>query len=65
MVAQTTTFKGHPILVLEDENNNRNRLQFGILKAELIAKHIKDIEKFIVEGKELEKMNKSWDDFKG
>ena len=64
MVAQTTTFKGHPILVLEGENE-RNRIQFGIVKAELIAKHFKDIEKFIVEGKQIQEMNKSWDDFKG
>ena len=65
MVFETDNYKGNPIICLRESEDDTRRFQFGIKKARLIVKHIKDIEKFITEGEEMLKMNKSWKDFKG
>lgn len=65
MVCETDTFKGNPILCLREFEDDTRRFQFGIKKAQLIVQHIDDIKKFIKEGEEMVKMNKSWKDFKG
>ena len=50
MVFETDNYQGNPIICLRESDSDTRRFQFGIKKAKLIVKHIKDIEKFIKEG---------------
>lgn len=49
MVAETTEFKGNPVISLKRDEEDKYGLTFGIKKAMLIIDHIEDIKNFVAE----------------
>jgi len=65
MVAEVVTFKGHKILALKWTEDEQKAFQFGVQKGQLILKELEAIKKFVKDSEEMEKMNKSWENFNG
>lgn len=49
--AKRSEYKGNPMIVLEQAENDRFPFQFGMKKAQLILEHIKDIKDFVEENR--------------
>lgn len=47
MPATESEFKGNPMIVLSQGEEDKFPFQFGLKKAKLIVEHIEDIKKFI------------------
>ena len=46
-IASEDEFKGNPMLVLKNTEEDRFPFRFGMKKAKLILEHIEDIKKFV------------------
>jgi hypothetical protein len=40
-------YKGHPTITLQDDENEKLKITFGIRKAKLILAHLSDIQRFV------------------
>ncbi len=46
-IVEESEYKGNPMLVLKNSEEDRYPFQFGLKKAKLVVEHIEDIKKFI------------------
>ena len=46
-IAEEGEYKGNPMLVLKNNEEDRWPFQFGLKKAKLVLEHIEDIKKFV------------------
>lgn len=46
-IAEESEFKGNPMLVLKNTEEDRYPFSFGLKKARLILEHIEDVKKFV------------------
>ena len=46
---EISEFKGHKVIVLKKDENDKYAFTFGIAKAKLILQHIEDIKNFVEE----------------
>lgn len=46
-IVEESEYKGNPVLVLKNTEEDRFPFTFGIKKAKLIVEHIEDIKKFV------------------
>ena len=49
MVAERSEFKGRPMLVLKNDDEDKYPFSFGLSKARKIVEHFEDIKKFVAE----------------
>lgn len=49
MVAEIGEFKGHPIIKLARDENDKYPFSFGLSKAKLVLEHFEDIKRFVTE----------------
>jgi hypothetical protein len=49
MTAERSEFKGRPMLVLKNDEEDKYPFSFGLSKARKIIEHIEDIKKFVEE----------------
>ncbi len=49
MTAERSEFKGRPMLVLKNDEEDKYPFSFGLSKARKIIDHIEDIKKFVEE----------------
>ena len=54
-MTERTEFKGRPILVLKNKEDDKFPFSFGMGKAKLILANIEDIKKFVTEQDETKK----------
>jgi len=52
---ENSEFRGHQILVLKRDAEDKYPFQFGLGKAKLILSHIEEIKKFVADNPEKEK----------
>ena len=46
-IAEESEYKGNPVLILKNNEDDRYPFTFGLKKAKLVVEHIKDVEKFV------------------
>ncbi len=46
-IVEESEYKGNPMLVLKNSEEDRYPFQFGLKKAKLVIEHIEDIKKFV------------------
>jgi len=46
-IAEESEYKGNPMLVLKNTEDDKFPFQFGLKKAKLVLEHIEDVKKFI------------------
>lgn len=46
-LASESEFKGNPMLVLKNAEDDKFPFQFGVKKAKLVLAHIEDVKKFV------------------
>lgn len=46
-IAEEAEYKGNPMLVLKNSEEDRYPFQFGLKKAKLVLEHIEDVKKFV------------------
>ncbi len=46
-IVEEAEFKGNPMIVLKNSEEDRYPFQFGLKKAKLVIEHIEDIKKFV------------------
>ncbi len=46
-IADESEYKGNPMIVLKNSEDDKFPFQFGIKKAKLVLEHIEDIKKFV------------------
>ncbi len=46
-IVEESEYKGNPMLVLKNNEEDRYPFQFGIKKAKLVLEHIEDVKKFV------------------
>lgn len=46
-VVEESEYKGNPMIVLKNTEDDKFPFQFGIKKAKLVLEHIEDIKKFV------------------
>jgi len=46
-IVSETEFKGHPMLVIKNADDDKFPFQFGLKKAKLILENIENIKKFV------------------
>ena len=49
MIAERSEFKGRPMLVLKNDEEDKYPFSFGLSKAKKIMDHLEDIKKFVAE----------------
>ncbi|MBU1026339.1 MAG: hypothetical protein KKA31_01250 [Candidatus Margulisbacteria bacterium] len=49
MIAERSEFKGRPMLVLKNDEEDKYPFSFGLSKAKKIMDHIEEIKKFVEE----------------
>lgn len=54
-IVEESEYKGNPLLVLKNNEEDRYPFSFGIKKAKLVIEHIEDIKKFIAKYDKQEK----------
>jgi hypothetical protein len=43
---EISEYKGHPTITLQDDENEKCKITFGVRKAKLILAHLADIQRF-------------------
>ncbi len=46
-IVEESEYKGNPMIVLKNSEDDKFPFQFGIEKAKLVLEHIEDIKKFV------------------
>ena len=46
-IAEESEYKGNPMIVLKNSEEDRFPFQFGVKKAKLVLEHVEDIKKFV------------------
>lgn len=46
-IVEESEYKGNPMMVLKNSEEDRYPFQFGLKKAKLVIEHIEDIKKFV------------------
>ena len=46
-IVEESEYKGNPMIVLKNGDDDRYPFQFGMKKAKLVIEHIEDIKKFV------------------
>ncbi len=46
-IVEEAEYKGNPMIVLKNTEEDRYPFQFGLKKAKLVLEHIEDIKKFV------------------
>lgn len=46
-IVEEAEYKGNPMIVLKNSEDDRYPFQFGLKKAKLVVEHLEDIKKFI------------------
>lgn len=46
-IVEESEYKGNPMMVLKNNEEDRYPFQFGLKKAKLVVEHIEDVKKFI------------------
>lgn len=46
-IASESEFKGNPMIVLKNDEEDKFPFQFGLKKAKLIVEHMEEIKKFV------------------
>lgn len=46
-IVEEAEFKGNPVLILKNNEDDRFPFTFGVKKAKLMLEHIEDIKKFV------------------
>lgn len=46
-IVEESEYKGNPMIVLKNSEDDRYPFQFGVKKAKLVLEHIEDIKKFV------------------
>ncbi|MBF0493448.1 MAG: hypothetical protein HQM15_11815 [Deltaproteobacteria bacterium] len=46
-IAEESEYKGNPMIVLKNSEEDKYPFQFGIKKAKLVLEHIEDVKKFV------------------
>lgn len=46
-IVEESEYKGNPMIVLKNSEEDKFPFQFGIKKAKLVLEHIEDIKKFV------------------
>lgn len=46
-IVEESEYKGNPMIVLKNTEDDKFPFQFGIKKAKLVLEHIEDIKKFV------------------
>lgn len=46
-IAEESEYKGNPLLVLKNTEEDRYPFSFGLKKAKLVIEHLEDVKKFI------------------
>ena len=46
-IVEESEYKGNPVLVLKNTEEDRFPFSFGLKKAKLIVEHIEDVKKFV------------------
>lgn len=54
-IVEESEYKGNPMLVLKNGEEDRYPFQFGLKKAKLVIEHIEDIKKFVAKNDKTEK----------
>ncbi|MBI2336582.1 MAG: hypothetical protein HYU97_07470 [Deltaproteobacteria bacterium] len=46
-IVEESEYKGNPMIVLKNSEEDRFPFQFGVKKAKLVLEHVEDIKKFV------------------
>ena len=46
-IVEESEYKGNPMIVLKNNEEDRFPFQFGVKKAKLVLEHVEDIKKFV------------------
>jgi len=46
-IVEESEFKGNPMIVLKNSEEDKYPFQFGVKKAKLVLEHVEDIKKFV------------------
>ena len=46
-IIEESEYKGNPMIVLKNSEEDRFPFQFGVKKAKLVLEHVEDIKKFV------------------